>query len=164
MKHYEILYLVSGAVPETEVGKIQTEVADWITKTGAKLTKQEPWGRRKLAYPVNKEKYGYYTAVEFDAEENTLQQLRKQLTLAKTVMRFLLIEKKPMSEKELLMQEKAQKRAHARAAQQETRGSRSDRPVTGGTKPDQPAKKDPKISLEDLDKKLDELLDTDIIS
>ena len=163
MKHYEILYLVSGSVPETEVGGIQTEVADWITKTGAKLTKQEPWGRRKLAYAVKNEKYGYYTAVEFDAEENSLQQLGKQLTLAKTIMRFLLIDKKPMSAKEMLLQERAQKRAHARAAQQETCGVRSDRPAAG-TKQDQPAKKDPKISLEDLDKKLDELLDTDIIS
>ncbi|MBI4090646.1 MAG: 30S ribosomal protein S6 [Candidatus Komeilibacteria bacterium] len=164
MKHYEMLYLVSGAVPETEVAGIQSEIADWIAKAGAKLTKQEPGGRRKLAYAIKNEKYGYYTVVEFDAEQDSLLGLKKQLTLAKTIMRFLLIDKKPMSAKEMLLQEQAQKRAQARMTQQDTRAGKGDKPSIGSPKHDQTSKKDSKISLEDLDKKLDELLDTDIIS
>ena len=164
MKHYEMLYLVSGSVPETDVEGIQSEVANWVLKSGAQLTKQEPWGRRKLAYPINHEKYGYYTVAEFDAEQETLQELRKQLTLAKSIMRFLMIDKKPMSAKELLLQERAQKRAQARMAQQDSASGRTEKTPGSTSKPDQSAKKEPKISLEDLDKKLDELLDTDIIS
>lgn len=164
MKHYELLYLVSGAVPETDVEAIHTEVADWISKTGAQLTKQEPWGRRKLAYPVDHEKYGYYTVAEFEAEPETLKDLRKNLTLAKSIMRFLMIDKKPMSAKELLMQEQAKKRVQARMAQQESVGGKGEKGTGRTSKLEQPAKKESKISLEDLDKKLDELLDTDIIS
>jgi len=161
MKHYELLYLVSGQVPETDIEGIQAGVADWISKVGAKLTKQEPWGRRKLAYAIKHEKYGYYTVVEFDIEEEKLKDLNKELRLAKNIMRYMIVDKKPMSAKELLLQERAQERAKSRMAQQQE--SHGKKETQSGTTKNDPAKDDSKISLEDLDKKLDELLDTDII-
>jgi len=60
MKHYELFYLVSGSVPETELEPLKKEVSSWISKEEGKVTKEESWGRKKLAYPINKENHGFY--------------------------------------------------------------------------------------------------------
>ena len=155
MKHYELLYLVTTEVPETELETIQKEITGLITGGKGTATKQEAWGRRKLTYPINKENYGFYMLVEFDIEGAELFEIRKKLELNPRIARYMLLEKKPMSERELLAQERAQKRAHLRKQAEMTKV-----PVT--TKPE--PKDETKISLEDLDKKLDEILDTDIIN
>ena len=164
MNHYELFYLISAQVPETELGKIQDEVTDWISGLEGRETKREQWGRRKLAYPIRKEKYGFYHLVEFDIVTERLKELVKKLNLHKTILRYLITEKHPMSAKELLMQEQARKRIQARIATKEADERAAAIHEKSGTKPPHPgAKKEPKISLEDLDKKLDELLDHDII-
>jgi small subunit ribosomal protein S6 len=164
MKHYELFYLVSAHVPENQLDTIQGEVSGWIKKLGGSVTKQESWGRKKLAYPVNKEKFGFYLLNEFDLEGLSLAELQKDLRLHKLIMRYLLLDKKPLSAKEVLMQESARRRALTHGTGADTRpGKRQDMPApTDDSKTE--SKKDAKISLDDLDKKLDELLDTEMIN
>lgn len=159
MKHYELFYLVSGSVPETELESLKKEVNSWITKDGGKVTKDESWGRKKLSYPINKEQHGFYFLSEFDGEPNLLKVLQKKLKLQKEIVRYILTHKKPISEKELEKQKQAEKRIQARAAQQAT--ERFTRETAKKEKVEKP--EEPKIKLEELDKKLDELLDQDIV-
>ncbi len=162
MKHYELFYLVSAHVPENQLEPIQDEISGWVKKLGGTVTKQESWGRKKLAYPVNKEKFGFYLLNEFDIETEAIAELQKNLRLHKLVLRYLLLDKKPMSAKELLMQENAKRRALTRMQGTDARGKRSDTPPQDDSTTE--SKKDAKISLDDLDKKLDELLDTEMIN
>lgn len=161
MKHYELLYLVSAQTPENELENITTEVGGWFRTAGAAVTKQESWGRRKLAYPIRHEKYGYYGLLEFDAPSDALAKLNKQFNLQRQILRHLIVDKKPISAKELLLQEDARRRAQTRLAREEA--AKQTHPTDRGKGTDAGAKKDSKISLDDLDKKLDELLDTDMI-
>ncbi|OGY89791.1 MAG: 30S ribosomal protein S6 [Candidatus Komeilibacteria bacterium RIFCSPLOWO2_01_FULL_52_15] len=156
MKHYELLYLVTTQVPETQLEAIQREISDWIEKQGGKITRHEAWGRKKLAYPVAKEKFGYYLLVEFDAEPSTILQLEGQLRLHKQVLRHMLVNKKPISAKELLQQELYMQRHQRRQVEALQRGAGADEKKAL-------EKKEGKISLEELDKKIDELLDSDMI-
>ncbi len=164
MKQYELLYLVSAHVPENQLETIQNEVSGWVKKLGGTITKQESWGRKKLAYPINKEKFGFYLLNEFDLESLNVAELQKDLRLHKLIMRYLLLDKKPLSAKEVLMQENARRRAlthgqgtDMRPGKRQDAAMPSDESTTG-------SKKDAKISLDDLDKKLDELLDTEMIN
>lgn len=153
IKHYELFYLASMQVPETELDSIQTEVSGWITDLQGTITKQESWGRKKLAYPISKERFGFYFLSEFDFEPTNIKELEKKLRLHKLIHRYLLSMKKPLSAKDLLLQERAQKRIRTAA--------KAEKPL----EPLKPAeeKREPKISIDELDKKLDELLDQDII-
>lgn len=168
MKHYELLYLISGSIPETELGTIQGDVNNLITKAGGVVTKHDLWGRRKLAYPIGTERNGFYIVAEFDAktsEGETLQSihdLEKKLRLHKMLLRHLLTVKPPLSEKELLLQEQAQKRAHMRTEKAEGDKTRNEK-ITVKKDASDADKKDSKISLQELDKKLDDLLKEDMI-
>jgi small subunit ribosomal protein S6 len=165
MKHYELFYLASAQVPENQLETIQDEISGWITKLGGSVTKRESWGRKKLAYPVNKEKFGFYLLNEFDLDSLKLAELQKDLRLHKLIMRYLLLDKKPMSAKELLMQENAKRRALTRSQGTDVRpGKRTEVPATSNEENTTASKKEAKISLDDLDKKLDELLDTEMIN
>ncbi|MEK7584076.1 MAG: 30S ribosomal protein S6 [Patescibacteria group bacterium] len=156
MQHYELLYLVTTEIPENELQKIQSEVSGFITQQGGKIAKEEQLGRRKLAYPIKAERYGFYILTEFDLEPEHALALRKTLELHKHISRHMLVEKRQLSAKEMLMQEQAKRRVQERMEKQAQRDQAA-KEETSGTKHDQ------KISLEDLDKKLDEILETDII-
>lgn len=164
MKHYELFYLVSAQIPENQLESVQEEVSGIVKKLGGTITKQESWGRKKLATPVNKEKFGFYLLNEFDLEPSGLIELQKTLRLHKLIMRYLLLDKKPMSAREILMQENAKRRALTRAAGIDPRTGK--RPETSAPREDSTieSKKAARISLEDLDKKLDELLDTEMVN
>ncbi|OGY92717.1 MAG: 30S ribosomal protein S6 [Candidatus Komeilibacteria bacterium RIFCSPLOWO2_01_FULL_53_11] len=157
MQHYELLYLVTTEIPENELQKIQSEISGFITQQGGKIGKDEQLGRRKLAYPIKAERYGFYMLTEFDLEPEQTLALRKTLQLHKYIARHMLVEKHQISAKELLMQEQAKRRVQERMEKQAQRDQAAKEETAAGTKHDQ------KISLEDLDKKLDEILETDII-
>ena len=54
MRTYEVLFILSPQVPEEEATALTTEFRGVAEKTGATLKTEEPWGRRRLAYPIHK--------------------------------------------------------------------------------------------------------------
>lgn len=158
MKLYELFYLVSGSIPENELEAIQKEIAEWISGLGGSVKKQEAWGRKKLAYPIQKERNGFYFLHEFELEPALLNDFNKKLKLHSKVLRALITVKVPLSEKALKMQEHAQKRAHVRAAQSHVQEREGKEPTKAAIQ-----EETSKIKLDELDKKLDELLDQDIV-
>lgn len=164
MKHYELYYLISGQVPENQLEEIQSEISKWIAELGGVSPKTQPPERKKLAYPIAKEGYGFYVAIEFEAETSITDGLQKKLKLHKGLLRYILTTKKPISEKELLKQEKARKSMQEKRLAKASPDKRIQEPYVKtpapSTTPDK--KKEPKIQLDELDKKLDELLDQDI--
>src|SRR3989344_3095866 len=97
MQHYELLYLVTTEVPENELQKIQSEISGFITQQGGKIEKDEQLGRRKLAYTIKAERYGFYILTEFDLEPEHMLTLRKTLELHKLNSRHMLVEKHQLS-------------------------------------------------------------------
>lgn len=158
MKHYELLLLISGALPEADTETVKNEVSGAISAAGCSVTHAEVWGRKRLAYPINKERHGVYVLMEFDSSDTArVREIVRKIQLNTLIMRHILLTKKPVSQRELDMQEAAQKRAHARAAREQTAKVTQPKPAETS------AGAAPKISLEDLDKKLDEILDQDIM-
>ena len=92
MSHYELTYIISANLAETEYPNIQTQVKELISGklTGA-ITREMVLGRKKLAYPIKKEKHGYYVTVEFDLEPANIRELDRLLKLDNSLLRHLLI-------------------------------------------------------------------------
>jgi small subunit ribosomal protein S6 len=157
MKHYELFYLVSVQVPETQLDGVQDEITKLIIDAGGTVTRTETWGRKRLAYPIAKERHGFYLLQEFDFEPEKLKDLERKLTLHKTILRYILLIKKPISEREKMAQERAVQRAQARAVKEQAEERAKDVIATEH-------KEVPKIRLDELDKKLDELLDHDLVN
>src|SRR5947207_15012055 len=68
MRTYEVLFILSPQVPEEETNTLISDFKKVAESTGAKLTNEEAWGRRRLAYPIQKFNEGNYHLFVFDTE------------------------------------------------------------------------------------------------
>jgi small subunit ribosomal protein S6 len=58
-----------------------------VTDGGGKVEKTDIWGKRRLAYPIEKKPEGYYAVVDLTAEPNTVLELDRQLNLNEGILR-----------------------------------------------------------------------------
>ncbi|MDR1835702.1 MAG: 30S ribosomal protein S6 [Fusobacteriaceae bacterium] len=91
MKRYELMYIVNPLLTE-EVRDTVIEKAESILKAaGANILKSEKWGERKLAYPIDKKKTGFYVLVTFEIEGTVLTEVEGRLNIVEEIMRYILV-------------------------------------------------------------------------
>ena len=86
---YEILLMLDPELPEERQDEIVARVRELIEKGGGTWVGHDPWGRRKLAYEIDKKTDGIYHLLQFDAEPETLDELTRILKITDGVMRHL---------------------------------------------------------------------------
>jgi len=156
-KHYELTFIVSGNLAETEQPDILTKIKTLLETPGAQIVKQEELGRRKLAYPIKHLKHGFYYCWCFNLLPQKLLALSHELKLETQLLRFLIVNKRQKTAAEIAQQEKIKARRVKDKIVEETKAKEVAKEAATEKS------KKPKISLEDLDKKLDELLDDKVL-
>jgi small subunit ribosomal protein S6 len=91
LRDYELVYVVRPSVADDEVGALTEKVQGWISSDGGEVQKVNPWGRRRLAYPIERFRDGHYIQINFRSMPNALGGLERQLKLAEDVIRYLLV-------------------------------------------------------------------------
>jgi small subunit ribosomal protein S6 len=86
---YEILLLLDPDVPEEKQGEVVERVRKLIEQGGGTVERHDAWGRRKLAYPIQKKEEGVYHLVSFTSEAETLDELSRVLKIDDDVLRHL---------------------------------------------------------------------------
>jgi small subunit ribosomal protein S6 len=86
---YEILLMLDPDLPEARQDEIIARVRELIEQGGGTWVGHDPWGRRRLAYPINKKTDGVYHLLQFDVEPETLDELSRILKITDGVMRHL---------------------------------------------------------------------------
>ncbi len=158
IEHYELLYLVSNSFTADELKPINTKVADLIKEQGGTITKEDSLGKNKLAYPIKQLSHAYYQVYEFDMPKENLLELNNALKLTAEVVRFLIVKKQVKTEEDI-KKEKALQEKLAKRKEQEIEKIKAEKDEVK-EKPKADKNKE-KVSLEDLDKKLDEILGND---
>jgi len=87
-KEYETIYILRSDVDADTAEKVQSRVAEVVEREKGKLVKVEAWGRRKLAYPVSKQKKGVYVYVKYVGRGGLVSELERNLKLADSVLKF----------------------------------------------------------------------------
>jgi len=90
MRTYEVLFILSPQVPEEEATTLATEFKRIAEGTGAKLTHEEVWGRRRLAYPINKFNEGNYQLLVFETEAG-LTELDRRMKNSDRILRHMIV-------------------------------------------------------------------------
>ena len=151
MKNYELLYLISGQYTDSEAESIRQKVNEQIKKYGGVVGYEENLGKKKLAYPIKKVLHGHYLVVEFELSDGVmLKNLINDLRLDKEILRSQIIAKakySPAKPSQRLQSERPVSTEQPEETKKETK---------------KPAK-DNKVSIENLNEKLDELLQDDSI-
>lgn len=226
MKNYELLYIVSSNITPREVKTIFGEVNSAILELNGKIletpqghpflradaqgqNKEEeqsltdlPITKKRLAYPVEKNKNGYYILNNFGLEADKIAELDKKIKLVKNVLRYLIIKAEPMDREEIKrLKRLAEKRRKEKDSKREKIENKKPKSLVSKRAPekikkveegkeeikksseaeiepavkiekektktekesDKKKRKAKKIKLDDLEKKLDKILDETII-
>ena len=90
MRTYEVLFILSPQVAEEEATSLITEFRTVAEKTGAALKNEEAWGRRRLAYPIQKFTEGNYHLFVFDSE-GSLSELDRRMKNSDRILRHMIV-------------------------------------------------------------------------
>jgi len=90
MRTYEVLYILSPQVPEEEATAIATEFKKVAESTGATLKNEDVWGRRRLAYPIQKFNEGIYTLLVYESNAS-LAELDRRMKNNDRVLRHMIV-------------------------------------------------------------------------
>ena len=88
---YEELFIVKPDVPEEEVDQFVEQMRGVITNAGGTVDKVEKWGKRRLAYRVQKYREGAYVLFQFTADAKLVKEFERRLRVADVVIKFLTV-------------------------------------------------------------------------
>ena len=91
MRDYELVAIINPEVPDEEMERVIDRVNQLIASGGGEITKTEPWGRRRLAYPINGHREGFYVVEQFHIDPSATAELERSLRLIEDVIRYLLV-------------------------------------------------------------------------
>jgi small subunit ribosomal protein S6 len=86
---YESAILINAALDDQQIEAILTKVKDFITSNGGNIREIENWGRKRLAYPVEKSKIGYYAIYRFDGPSDIVAKLERTYSLDEQILRYV---------------------------------------------------------------------------
>lgn len=112
MAQYEIAVLFDQGL-EIDLEKATAKVEKIIADNGGKVTDTDNWGKRKLAYPINKQDFAIYVFYTVDMDGAGVQKINDTLNITDEVVRFLITKPdlKKQAKAEALKAEKAEKAA-----------------------------------------------------
>ena len=93
MNKYELALVVNAKI-EDDVRTATVEKAkEYITRFGGTVTEVEDWGKKRLAYEVQKMREGFYYFIQFDANADVPAQVEQRVRIMDDILRFLCVRK-----------------------------------------------------------------------
>ncbi len=88
-KIYETTFIINAALEDPDIEAIITRVTNYIENLGADIIQVNKWGRRRLAYPINKKYNGYYVHFIYEASPSIIPIFERFMALEDTILRHL---------------------------------------------------------------------------
>ena len=93
MHEYELVVVMNPEIPEEEVTAAIDRVTGAITSRGGEVHDVQPWGRRKLAYPIRRHMEGNYLLTNIRLDPTRAHDLESNFMISEDILRHLLIRK-----------------------------------------------------------------------
>ncbi|MCE2815832.1 MAG: 30S ribosomal protein S6 [Cryomorphaceae bacterium] len=91
MKQYETVFILNPVLSDDQIRETVDKYTSSIKAAGGSIINVERWGLRKLAYPIDKKKSGFYNLVEFTAPSSLIATLEVDMKRDERVLRFLTV-------------------------------------------------------------------------
>jgi small subunit ribosomal protein S6 len=127
MRIYEELFIMKPDAPEEEADAFVEQVRGQLTTAGATVDKVEKWGKRRLAYRVDKFREGSYVLFQFTSGPEVVKELERRLRVSDVVLKFLTVRIDPT----LKRLDKRKKQRDKRAAKRAERVPAAAAPMPG---------------------------------
>ena len=91
MNKYELAVVVSAKIEDEDRAATIEKVKEYITRFGGTVTEVEEWGKKKLAYEIQKMHEGFYYFVRFEADVTCPAEVERRIRIMENVIRYLCV-------------------------------------------------------------------------
>src|SRR5512132_4359237 len=91
MRRYELMLVFRPDAPDERLSAIIDRTTRQMTAAGGQIVKVAPWGRRRLAYPIDRQREGSYHIILFEAPAPAIAELERSLLITEEVLRHLVV-------------------------------------------------------------------------
>lgn len=91
MHNYELVYILQADLDEAATAAAVETIEKLITAGKGEITKTEKWGKRKMAYLINKTREGYYVLINFTISPTEIVNIKRALGYNEQVMRHIIV-------------------------------------------------------------------------
>jgi len=91
VRRYELMLVFSPEAPDDRISAIIDRTTRQITADGGQIIKVAPWGRRRLAYAIDRHREGAYHIVVFEAPTTVIAELERGLLITEEILRHLVV-------------------------------------------------------------------------
>ncbi len=91
MSKYEMTVVVSAKIEDDERAAVIDKCKALVERFGGTITNVDEWGKRKLAYEVQKMKEAFYYFIQFDAEKTAPAEIESRIRIMDNVIRYLIV-------------------------------------------------------------------------
>lgn len=89
MRNYEVAFIIRPEVDEEAQQAIIDQLSQLLTADGGQVANVEAWGRRRLAYPINKVQEGFYYFIQGQFPSSVLPELDRTVFLSEDILRHM---------------------------------------------------------------------------
>ncbi len=93
MRNYEGVFIINPDLSSDASKGVVTQVQELVSKNGGRVDGLQEWGKRRLAYKINKKYEGNYVLMNFQMDTHQTKKLEQALRLNDHVIRYLLVNK-----------------------------------------------------------------------
>ena len=169
MPRYELMYILASTVSDDQVPAVASQIVQFVTDFGGTEIEESQLGKKKLAYPIKKTRNGFYGLVSFMMEGSGLFAFDAKIRTQNNIIRYIIVnmdEHIARSAKDVITQSKIKRIIPA--DQLEDGPVKAPAPkIVADVVEKAPAVKKPVVAVEmnaeELDKKIDDALNEDII-
>jgi small subunit ribosomal protein S6 len=115
MRIYEELFIIKPDAPDEEADQFVEHLRSQLTAAGATVDKVEKWGKRRLAYRIDKYREGSYVLFQFSAGPESVKELERRLRVSDLVLKFITVRidetLKRLEKRKKIREKRAAKRA-----------------------------------------------------
>jgi len=91
MNKYELAVVIKPSLDEEALKAEFESIKELIGRFGGTIEKVDDWGKRRLAYEIQKVNEGFYSFITFDSDNNTPNELEKRMRIKENVLRYLIV-------------------------------------------------------------------------
>ena len=95
MNKYEVALVVNAKIEDEARAEVVEKVKEYITRFGGVITNVDEWGKKRLAYEIQKMREGFYYFIQFDADAECPAEIEKRLRIMDNVLRYLCVKQDP---------------------------------------------------------------------
>jgi small subunit ribosomal protein S6 len=93
MNKYELALVVSAKIEDDARAAVVAKAQEYVTRAGGVVSEVEEWGKKKLAYEIQKQSEGFYYFIQFEAESNVPASVEQDVRIMDNVLRYLVVRK-----------------------------------------------------------------------